>query len=1084
MINNYYSIPNIPCQERENIVPSKGENQEKCQGLNPDSIFQTLYPKLSNPIINYSIQEDTSFKYNDSDKIKSYEDSAIKCAIDCNNVPECKYIVASKANNVCKLYSATQTEKSNVNLGPYNPSTYRKNELLEGNNSCNVNDNFIKQPFGFVPQELDKPIDTIEKLNLSKEECLSSCAYNNNCNSVLFLESSDLCTLLKNNSGTKYEKNSKAYTKKNNDLPNRFNAPDNLADYYKNYPTSGKEGDSFCEFIEESNQCLTSYIVGKDGNKNVPKNQINPKYIPPNPPCLPPNCLPQPPKDDKIGKLNINGNIRIKCSPGDKQCQNKINQIPYYQTDTLGFPIPSSIPDPANPLLPYMSDYDTMKNLELTSEEMNSKPEITAMDFPEHCENWCNDNPDCGGISYNYSGDGKPLCKYYKNLGEKDLKNSLKPKDGTDSRIKRAHKLIQNPDKKTLDKPYTNGFDNKDILVKKVKKCGVPTSNSDIKIKNKVENFANPEWKQIPGKLKQISVDNDQMCGTSLDSQIYCAYQNINSKPEWKNVPGMLKEISIKNGKAYGVADNHAIYFNNDIKKGNWKNIDGKLTQVSYDGNVVCGIDINNDAFCADNNLEDKPNWFKLNKKLKQVKVNNNQLFGVSPDNQLYYGRTYRTENLTPVSAEVEEIDFDKDVICGTYKNKVKCADKNIGSNPNWETIPGQLKQVLVNNEQLYGLNQENDIFYRNTYKATIPITLKETFTDYGLCPDKKTKKNNSAGTNCPTPFNLKCNETQYGCCPDGQTPKMDSQGKNCESFSKETCINSKNGCCPGTTVPKQYLCDCISGDYDKLDNKLFLGWDLKDISGLNVKLEDAIQKCNKDQKCDTILEAKLKNWKVDLFPTINKKIENGTLLDYTNPELETNTYTKKSNSINICETDFCKNNLNRTLTNCEIQNTLTNDPDAFGDKLGNKCRNKSECAKDQMCVDGFCRVVNPRFYNSINGIKQPVINEKQGFSLQSVTCKKPRPTEVNEECPDKYEPVCGADGITYKNDCDAVNSGTKVDYYGACDVIENFMDSGAIRRMYGRKPMKSYNFNFMSIIMIFGLLILGLFFIVKKKLI
>ena len=48
--------------------------------------------------------------------------------------------------------------------------------------------------------------------------------------------------------------------------------------------------------------------------------------------------------------------------------------------------------------------------------------------------------------------------------------------------------------------------------------------------------------------------------------------------------------------------------------------------------------------------------------------------------------------------------------------------------------------------------------------------------------------------------------------------------------------------------------------------------------------------------------------------------------------------------------------------------------------------------------------------------------------AAQSGTCQ-PRP----DACPDLWDPVCGCDGVSYSNRCEAARAGISVDYPGAC---------------------------------------------------
>lgn len=72
-------------------------------------------------------------------------------------------------------------------------------------------------------------------------------------------------------------------------------------------------------------------------------------------------------------------------------------------------------------------------------------------------------------------------------------------------------------------------------------------------------------------------------------------------------------------------------------------------------------------------------------------------------------------------------------------------------------------------------------------------------------------------------------------------------------------------------------------------------------------------------------------------------------------------------------------------------------------DRVGEVCESTKECAEEEFCAtpDGECRTLG--------------------------SCE-PRPTEC-----ERAEPVCGCDGFTYGNACEAYMSGMSVDFYGAC---------------------------------------------------
>jgi len=462
-INNYFNIPSIPCNFRENISQDPTD-QDKCQGLNPDKVFSTLYPSSASPLSNFTSFPNKSISI--GSKISSNEIPPNECASNCLSNNNCTYFTTKQEPNICLQYSESSTSQNNnfnKSAIPYSFSTFRKNELLENSNTCNLNDNFILQPSNFFPTNKDpsQADHTIMQQNLSQQECLSSCLYDSNCQSVVFGKAPQTCSQFQSSQpeataatqSAPITENATTFIKNATIIQNRFGAPDDLSPYYQSYPTQGKQGDSFCEFVD--NKCQTSYIVGPKGQKTPPSKKT-PSSKDSTPPsiCLPPNCIPKPPTTGLESKLKINGNISLLCPPNDKECEKKISENPYYYFDQMGLPTEFGTSNPPNQYLPYTAKYDDYKNSKINSPELDNKPGTNAYDFPEDCSNWCSNSIDCGAISYQFGTDGKAQCKYFPNSGMPRLKESLKYSKDTTAKIKRGNPIIQEPNVGYLKKPY------------------------------------------------------------------------------------------------------------------------------------------------------------------------------------------------------------------------------------------------------------------------------------------------------------------------------------------------------------------------------------------------------------------------------------------------------------------------------------------------------------------------------------------------------------------------------------------------------------------------------------------------------
>ena len=495
MINNYYNIPAIPCESRENIY--HGDiSQEKCGGLNPDYVFETLYPSIANPLINYTSQLGLM---EGGTEISENRASPVECARECSRNSTCNAFVSDKKPNQCVLHKSppiqgTLKTKTKTNGKPdksYESSIYTKNQLIDNTSCDNIRDNFseLNQKHYFN----EKPLDTLNDTDFSVDECMGACLYNKSCRAIEYKESSDSCKMY-SNQGTIVKgvgDYATTYLKKPIPEPNRFGAKDSMIQYYRKYDKKGKIGDSFCELVDD--KCMTSYVVGPNGRIG-PKKSINknPDITTPSL-CIPPNCIPKAPDTGLQGKLRINGDVRLECSPDDEECDARMNYVPYQKADFMGLPTDNGEPNPANSYLPYTSDFDKYKNLEfkigdnvkygcsIKEIDDGAKPKKNAFEFHEKCGEWCLEDVGCGGYSYELGNDGKARCSYFNNIGMIPLKESLTYSDKTTSFIKRGNKLVQDPNPNLTKKPYFNTFGTGDIGLKKVSVC-IPKKDKVVKM--------------------------------------------------------------------------------------------------------------------------------------------------------------------------------------------------------------------------------------------------------------------------------------------------------------------------------------------------------------------------------------------------------------------------------------------------------------------------------------------------------------------------------------------------------------------------------------------------------------------------
>ena len=205
------------------------------------------------------------------------------------------------------------------------------------------------------------------------------------------------------------------------------------------------------------------------------------------------------------------------------------------------------------------------------------------------------------------------------------------------------------------------------------------------------DNYKNAQWAQVPGGLKQVSLDGKSgvVVGVNSGDAIYYADQNIQNNPNWTQVPGALINVSVSNGQLYGCNRGNNIYYAANYKNAQWVQIPGSLNQVSLDGynRVVCGVNSNQDIWCADQNITSNPNWFQVPGKLIWVSISNGKLYGVNSANNIFYASDYKNARWVQVPGGLKQVSLDynsKSLLslgCEGQSTTVKC--------PSGQTIAG-----------------------------------------------------------------------------------------------------------------------------------------------------------------------------------------------------------------------------------------------------------------------------------------------------------------------------------------------------------------------------------------------------------
>jgi hypothetical protein len=146
-------------------------------------------------------------------------------------------------------------------------------------------------------------------------------------------------------------------------------------------------------------------------------------------------------------------------------------------------------------------------------------------------------------------------------------------------------------------------------------------------------------WTTLLGSLVQISSDGKSgiIAGVNSNDDIYVADKDIGTSPNWRQVSGKLMNVTVSNGKLYGVNREGNIYFNDNYMSDNWVQINGNLKQVFFDdiNKIAGGVNSNNDVYYASgaNFTASDPGWIKItnnNIKISHAAISNNKIYGIN----------------------------------------------------------------------------------------------------------------------------------------------------------------------------------------------------------------------------------------------------------------------------------------------------------------------------------------------------------------------------------------------------------------------------------------------------------------------
>jgi len=190
----------------------------------------------------------------------------------------------------------------------------------------------------------------------------------------------------------------------------------------------------------------------------------------------------------------------------------------------------------------------------------------------------------------------------------------------------------------------------------------------------------------------------------------------------WQKVPGSAANVEAGKFGIWGVNRAGRVFYRNPrIKR--WMIVPGLLKQISVGGNQVWGVNKANEIFMR-TSISPKSAWKRVAGGLKHVSVSDsNRVWGVNR-----YGWVYRRggNKWNRVSGGLKQISVGEAGVWGVndandiYYRQGTFGDKDTAGS-DWVKLPGKFKWISSGN-RVFGVSPKNEVFERVGRSAQYPI--------------------------------------------------------------------------------------------------------------------------------------------------------------------------------------------------------------------------------------------------------------------------------------------------------------------------------------------------------------------------